>query len=90
MDVAGTSDQSSGAHDERNNGKERVIVFVHGIYGSAAGTWTCAKTGSTWPKMLLGDHAFDNADVYVAQNPNTVLAKSDVHRRSGQQPNESA
>lgn len=69
VDSAGTSDQSSGAHYERNNGKERVIVFVHGIYGSAVGTWTCAKTGSTWPKMLLGDHAFDNVDVYVAQYP---------------------
>jgi len=57
------------SHYERNEGKERVIIFIHGIYGSAADTWKCAKTGSTWPKMLLGDSHFANADVYVAQYP---------------------
>jgi pimeloyl-ACP methyl ester carboxylesterase len=60
---------SSAAHYERNDGKHRVIVFVHGIYGSAAGTWKCEKTGNTWPRMLLSDHSFDTADVYVAQYP---------------------
>ena len=60
---------SAASHYERNEGKERVIVFVHGIYGNAAETWTCAKTGSTWPKMLLTDPHFANADVYVAQYP---------------------
>lgn len=67
--AASDAGQSVGAHYERNDGKERVIVFVHGIYGSAAGTWTCPRTGLTWPKMLLSDKAFDNADIYVAQYP---------------------
>lgn len=54
---------------ERNDGKQRVIVFVHGIYGTAADTWTCARTGQTWPKMLLSDPHFANTDVYVVQYP---------------------
>jgi len=57
------------SHYERNEGKERVIVFVHGVYGSAAGTWTCASTGMTWPKLLLNDPTFTNTDIYVAQYP---------------------
>jgi pimeloyl-ACP methyl ester carboxylesterase len=67
---AGTNvSQSAGSHYERDDGKQRVIVFVHGIYGSAADTWKCEKTGITWPKMLLTDHSFDTTDVYVAQYP---------------------
>jgi pimeloyl-ACP methyl ester carboxylesterase len=52
-------------HYERNQRKERVIVFVHGLFGDATSTWTCpAKT--YWPAMLLKDHAFDDSDIYVA------------------------
>lgn len=72
---AGKPEEQGQSHYERNDGKERVIVFVHGIYGSAAATWTCAKTGVTWPKLLIGDPKFSNTDVYVAQYP-THFAKN--------------
>ena len=60
---------STGSHYERKEAKERVIVFVHGVYGSAAGTWTCVATGVAWPKLLLSDPAFANTDIYVAEYP---------------------
>jgi triacylglycerol esterase/lipase EstA (alpha/beta hydrolase family) len=63
------NDDGVGSHYERNEEKHRVIVFVHGTYGSAADTWKCAKTGNSWPKMLLSDSHFANSDVYVAQYP---------------------
>jgi hypothetical protein len=57
------------SHYERpTNGepyKDRVIVFVHGIYGDAKDTWT-APNGAYWPKLLLTDDAFNDSDVYVA------------------------
>jgi hypothetical protein len=28
---------------ERNDKKDRVIVFVHGIFGSARDTWACPR-----------------------------------------------
>lgn len=59
-------------HYERHNHKDRVIVFVHGLYGDATDTWTCPK-GSYWPKMLLHDKAFDDSDIYVAAYDSPVL-----------------
>ena len=43
---------------------ERVIVFVHGIFGDANNTWTSSQR-SYWPRMLTVDPAFRDYDVYV-------------------------
>jgi pimeloyl-ACP methyl ester carboxylesterase len=53
------------SHFERNLNKDRVIVFVHGIFGNATDTWACARGGPYWPKMLLSDKTYDDSDVYV-------------------------
>src|ERR1700722_16325338 len=45
--------------------KNAVIVFVHGMFGDAADTWTSAN-GTYWPRLILTDTSFDNFDVYVA------------------------
>jgi pimeloyl-ACP methyl ester carboxylesterase len=46
--------------------KERVIVFVHGIFGDSTSTWKRSASTPYWPRLLLADHAFDDVDVYVA------------------------
>jgi hypothetical protein len=51
--------------DPKGPFKEAVIVFVHGMFGDAADTWTSAN-GTYWPRLLLADTTFDNYDVYVA------------------------
>jgi pimeloyl-ACP methyl ester carboxylesterase len=43
--------------------KEKVIVFVNGIFGDAIDTWL-NKT-SYWPGMLALDPDFSDADIYV-------------------------
>ena len=48
--------------------KDRVIVFVHGIYGSPSGTWT-ASNGKYWPALVSKDPKFADSDVYVAGYP---------------------
>jgi pimeloyl-ACP methyl ester carboxylesterase len=58
------------SHYERPTGRdhhynERVIVFVHGIFGNGEDTWRFSPT-VYWPKLLLTDEAFKNTDVYVA------------------------
>jgi hypothetical protein len=45
--------------------KNRVIVFVHGIFGDAQSTWT-ASNSAYWPRLLLGDSSFNDSDIYVA------------------------
>src|SRR5262245_10529605 len=46
--------------------KNRVIVFVHGIFGDAKGTRTC-KSGARWPLLLRKDKTFNDFDIYIAQ-----------------------
>lgn len=67
--VAGAA-PSSASHYERPLGsdgpfRDRVIVFIHGLFGDARETWT-SKDGVYWPRLLLEDKAFDQSDVYVA------------------------
>ncbi len=56
-------------HYQRNEGKERVIVFVHGIYGSALTTWKCDQNNTGWPELMASDDAFKNSDIYVVDYP---------------------
>jgi pimeloyl-ACP methyl ester carboxylesterase len=50
---------------ERQGSPDRVIVFVHGIFGSSTATWTCSRDVS-WPKLFKDDDAFKGSDIYVA------------------------
>jgi hypothetical protein len=53
------------SHYERFENKDRVIVFVHGIFGNATDTWTCTTANVYWPKLIRNDRAFSDSDVYV-------------------------
>ena len=55
--------------------KERVIVFVHGIFGDADGTWRYSPS-VYWPSLLLADDAFRDSDVYVASYPTPYLGNT--------------
>jgi pimeloyl-ACP methyl ester carboxylesterase len=68
------------SHYERpstNSGphKQRVIVFVHGIFGDADGTWRYSPT-VYWPRLLLDDTAFRDSDVYVASYSTPYLGNT--------------
>lgn len=52
-------------HYERQDNKDRVIVFVHGLFGDAKDTWMCPPD-TYWPKLLLADPKFNDFNVYVA------------------------
>lgn len=43
--------------------KDRVIVFVNGIFGDAVDTWS--NKGAYWPALLAGDPTFSDTDIYV-------------------------
>ncbi len=62
-----------GGHYERNEGKSRVIIFVHGIYGSAAATWKCPQGNANWPQLMAGDDTFKNSDIYVVDYPTPAM-----------------
>lgn len=54
---------------------KRVIIFMHGIFGSAHDTWR--SRAAYWPALLLddSDHAFDDADIYVHEYPTRPMQK---------------
>ena len=54
---------------QRNDGKERVVIFVHGIYGDALSTWKCTDGRTSWPGLMAGDDSFRNSDIYVVDYP---------------------
>ena len=53
------------SHYERNEKKDRVIVFVHGIFGNATDTWTCSAARYIGLRYSLQDASFADSDVYV-------------------------
>src|ERR1700728_1412268 len=50
---------------ERTGHADRVIVFVHGIFGTSLDTWNCSPEIS-WPNLLKDDPVFRDSDIYVA------------------------
>ncbi|GEM_PF-3794621 len=74
------TDASTQSHYERPSAqggpyKERVIVFVHGLFGDADSTWRYSAN-VYWPKLLLGDIAFQDSDIYVAAYPSPYLGNT--------------
>jgi pimeloyl-ACP methyl ester carboxylesterase len=68
------------SHYERPSAKggpynERVIVFVHGIFGNADDTWRYPPD-VYWPKLLLMDDAFKDTDIYVADYESPYLGNT--------------
>jgi hypothetical protein len=59
---------ASGGYQVPNRSKDRVLVFVHGIYGSTSGTWK-APNGVYWPTLVSQDPQFSGSDVFVAGYP---------------------
>ena len=45
--------------------KDRVIVFVHGLFGNEDDTWRYSPE-VYWPKLVLTDEAFKETDIYVS------------------------
>lgn len=59
----------------RDEDKDYVIVFVHGVLGDARQTWT-AKNGAYWPDLLMEDNTFKNFNIYVYDYPSPLFAVS--------------
>lgn len=61
---AGVGDYGS-HYESRVGGRPRVVVFVHGIYGDAQGTWT-APNKAFFPALVAQDTSIAQSNVFVA------------------------
>src|SRR5579859_671810 len=51
-------------HEPRTTVPKPVnLIFVHGLGGSSAGTWTHHTTKAFWPALLGEDPRFDNVRI---------------------------
>jgi pimeloyl-ACP methyl ester carboxylesterase len=57
----------------RQPGNKRAVVFVHGILGSATGTWTSTH-GAYFPDLVAKDPDLPGSDVYVYEYPSRALS----------------
>jgi len=53
-----------GFSESDSSERDSVIVFVHGVFGDACGTWK-AKNGDYWPDLIAQDDVFAGSDIYV-------------------------
>jgi len=44
---------------------DRVIVFIHGVFGDGTSTWTNPTTGAYFPALIRDDKTFDGVDIWV-------------------------
>ena len=73
----------------RTTSAQRVIIFVHGIFGNGTQTWTNETTGAYFPALVRDDPAFTGTDIWVYEYPSPKCAASynidqipdDLHRR---------
>ena len=73
---AETSTVSPHSQYIRRSNADTVIVFVHGVFGGADGTWTNVASHAYWPRLLTDDPAFQNNDVYVYSYTSPDLGQS--------------
>ena len=70
----------SGYVGEESRNLRSVIVFVHGLGGSATGTWTyspmLAGDDVFWPCLLRQDPEFAESNVYVYQYGSQIMSET--------------
>lgn len=66
----------------RKSGSDVVIVFVHGFRGDSITTWT--NGNSYWPNMIVKDHDFDDADVFVYNYSSSLSSRLNIDELADQ------
>jgi triacylglycerol esterase/lipase EstA (alpha/beta hydrolase family) len=60
----------------RNNNKDTVIVFVHGVLSGADTAWQAPTT--SFPELVAKDSTFDDSDIFILSYPTSLWATMSV------------
>lgn len=61
---------------KQSDESDRIIVFVHGIFGDQKNTWINSATGANWPEMITKDPAFRGFDVYTVDFESPIFGRA--------------
>ncbi|TKB95671.1 MAG: tetratricopeptide repeat protein [Nitrospira sp.] len=62
----------------------KLIIFVRGVFGSAATTWGNPRREAFWPAMVAKDPQFAGYDIYLINYHTPYLGEApDVHETAG-------
>jgi tetratricopeptide (TPR) repeat protein len=63
---------------------KKLIIFVRGVFGSAATTWGNPRKEAFWPAMVAKDPQFANYDIYLINYRTPYFGEApDVHETAG-------
>jgi pimeloyl-ACP methyl ester carboxylesterase len=57
---------------------QRVIIFIHGIFGDGTSTWTNATNGAYFPALVRDDKSFNGVDIWVHEFDSPKLRRSNT------------
>jgi hypothetical protein len=49
----------------RHEGKQKLIVFIHGYRSGGEEAWTNSENGTFWPELVAQDPLFNGYDIYI-------------------------
>jgi pimeloyl-ACP methyl ester carboxylesterase len=58
------------------NSTDKLVVFVHGIFGNARDTWTNDQTRAYWPQLVVEDQGLEDFAVMVAEVKSPYIKKA--------------
>lgn len=67
---------STRSHYVRGPQHEKVVIFIHGLFGGGDASWRNTQSDAWWPQLLTTDPAFDDYDVYVINYGTPLLVRS--------------
>jgi pimeloyl-ACP methyl ester carboxylesterase len=55
---------------------DKLVVFVHGLFGDSRGTWTNSQTGAYWPQLVMDSKDFADFSLMVAEVNSPYIYKA--------------
>jgi tetratricopeptide (TPR) repeat protein len=64
--------------------KTKLIIFVHGVFGSATTTWGDPRKETFWPAMVAKDPRFTDSDIYLINYRTPYIGQApNIHEIAG-------
>ena len=83
--TSGQTTSSCFYREDPHHKNSKLIIFVHGVFGSASSTWGNPTSATYWPKMLTNDARFaEGYDIYFINYRTPFVGQApNIHETAG-------